>query len=216
MKKIILIGGIPRNGKTTLAKKISERLNVSTISTDTLEYIAYQYIPEDKIDNFFPKNLLRRKTDYNNDRMYSEFSAEEISESYIKQSDTVSKAIKALVEHSSQVGIGFVIEGYHLTPKLIKELKENKEYGKYIESIILINTNPEEIVERSISSDTEKDWLRDQTEDENTYEKVGSMLNLYSNKLKQESEKEDIEVIDTGNDFQQKIIEAFEYLIKQP
>jgi 2-phosphoglycerate kinase len=211
MTRIILIGGTPRCGKTTLAQKLSKELGIPWISTDALESIAHGYVPEDKVNTLFPKAVLRKETNLSNDEMYDTYSVEEIVDSYIKQADTTSRAIEILVEYAIKDDWDYIIEGYHVTPKLIAILsKDNPE----VSSIILVNSNSNESIERSINSDAKSDWLRDNTKNEATYTKIGEMIDLYSKKLSEDGKSLNIEVVDMGEDFQENFDNTFDSLMK--
>ena len=72
----------------------------------------------------------------------------------------------------------------------------------------------EEAVKRSIESNVKNDWLRDKTKKQETFVKITTMIEQYSKKLKQEAEEFNTSVIDIGEDFQGKLKEAYELLIK--
>ncbi len=209
MSKIILIGGPQRCGKTTLAQSVSKELNIPWITTSTLEAVVRRYTPIEQENELFPKSMLRKKTDGGNDNMYSTYSAEKIVESYFKQSDTVSDAIRGFVTHVSQQDWGYILEGYHVTPKLLAQIKSD---GLAVESIILINTNPNELINRSLSSKVTHDWLRDEISNKDNYTKIGEMITLYSNTLNKEAKKHGISVVDMGQDFQKSFSEVFDSL----
>jgi len=210
MSKIILIGGPQRCGKSTLAQKISKELNIPWITTSTLEAVIRQYTPDEQDNELFPKSMLRKKTEGGNDAMYSTYSKEEIVESYLKQSDTVSNAIQALVKHVTQQDWSYILEGYHITPKLVAQIKKE---GFNVESIILVNTNPDELINRSLLSKTKHDWVRDEISNKDNYTKIGEMITLYSNTLIKEADKYDVRIVDMGQDFQKNFNEVFESLI---
>src|SRR4051812_42769122 len=107
------IGGAPRTGKTTIAKSLAKELGVSWISTDTLESVISEYIPEEK----FPKNLIREETDQSNDVMYTQYSTDEIKFAYFKQAEAVQDTLMRFVECESQNGREYIFEGYHILPK---------------------------------------------------------------------------------------------------
>ncbi|MCH7730843.1 AAA family ATPase [Patescibacteria group bacterium] len=207
MSKIILIGGPPRCGKTTLAQKISKEIGIMWVSTDALDDIAQEYVSGDKKDSLFPKTALRIKSGGGNDEMYEAFSVESIVSAYRKQAETVHKAVESFVACANKEGWDYVIEGYHVTPKLISKLRAKS-------SVILISTKAEEVVKRSIESNVKNDWLRDKTKKQETFSKIATMIELYSTKLKQEAEEFNTNVIDIAGDFQGKLKEAFESLIK--
>ena len=56
--------------------------------------------------------------------------------------------------------------------------------------------------------------LRDKTEKQETFPKIVAMIDLYSEKLKQEAEEFNTNVIDVGEGFEGKLKEAFELLIR--
>jgi 2-phosphoglycerate kinase len=207
MSKIILIGGPQRCGKSTLAQAISKELNIPWVTTSTLEAVIRQYTLREQDNQLFPKSMLRKKEDGGNEAMYSKYSAEKIVESYLIQSDTASKGIQAFVKHINQQGWNYILEGYHITPELVEQIKKG---GINVDSIILINTNPNELIRRSLSSKTEHDWVRDEIRSEENYIKIGEMITLYSNKLMEEAKRYGVRVVDIGQDFQKSFNEVFE------
>ena len=211
MSKIILVGGPPRCGKTTLAQKISREIGIMWVSTDALDDIAQEYVSGDKKDSLFPKTALRIKSGGGNDEMYSTSSIGSIVSAYRKQAETVHKAIESFVVCANKEGWDYVIEGYHVTPKLISKLQAK---DLKVSSIILMSTNAEEAVTRSIESNVKNDWLRDKTKKQETFSKITTMIEQYSKKLKQEAEEFNTNVIDIGEDFQGKLKEAYELLVK--
>ena len=210
MSKIILIGGPQRCGKTTLARSVSKELNIPWISTSTLEAVIRRYTPVSQENELFPKSMLRKKADGGNDKMYATYTAEKIVESYLKQSETLSDAIRGFIKHVSQQDWDYILEGYHITPKLVTAIKED---GFNVDSIILVNTNPNELINRSLSSKVTHDWVRDEIRDKHNYTKIGDMITLYSNTLTNEAKKHGVRVIDMGQDFQKNFKEVFESLI---
>lgn len=141
--------------------------------------------------------------------MYSTYPVEKIVESYFKQADTVSDAIKAFVKHVNQQDWNYILEGYHITPQLVAEIKNE---GSDVESVILVNTNPDELINRSLSSKVKHDWVRDEISNKDNYTKIGEMITLYSNTLIKEAKKHDVRVVDMGQDFQKNFDEVFESL----
>ncbi len=207
MSKVILIGGTPRAGKTTLAQNISRELSIPWISADVLGAIARTYVSEDKIDSLFPVNKIRKETGGGNDDLYNAYSKEEIVSSYLKQGETIEKAVSVFVEYTISEGWDYVIEGYQITPKIMSELV--KTYPE-VSSVILINSNSNETLERSKASNVASDWVRDKTNSEETFEKIGEMFNHYSLRLLEQCAEHDVKAIDMSEDFESK----FESLLR--
>jgi len=208
MSKIILIGGTPRAGKTTLAQKISKELSIPWISADVLGAVARTYVSEDKIDSLFPVNKIRKETGGGNDDLYNTYSGEEIASFYLKQGETVEKAISVFVEYAIHEGWDYIIEGHQVAPKVISELA--KEYPE-VESVILVNTDSNEMLARSKTSNVKSDWLRDKTNSEETFEKIGQMINHYSLQLLEQCAAYNVKTVDMTEDFESK----FESLCKE-
>ena len=165
MSKIIMIGGPPRCAKTTLAKELAGKLNCSWISADAIDEMVKEYIDPDQIATLFPKTALRKKSGGGNDEMYSKFSVEEIVNAYQTQAETVSKAVKSLVRYAIKDDRDYVIEGYHVTPKLIADLTSKDEN---ISGLIVINSDGSSSVQKSMESNNSNDWLRDGTSQKET------------------------------------------------
>ena len=212
MSKIILIGGTPRSGKTTLARKLSQDLKVSWIPTDALESSVRQYVPEKEWDAQFPKTVLRKKTSRSNDGFYAELTTEEIVTNYRIQAKTLEKAIQAFISCAQADGFDYIIEGYHVTPELISKCTEANSENS---GLILVNTNSIESVTRSRNSDVKNDWVRDKTKEEDTYPKIAAMLNLYSEKLIRDAKFQKVTVIDVSGSYEDKLNDAFQYLNSQ-
>lgn len=206
-----MIGGPPRSGKTTLAQKVSKEMRIPWISTDAFDDIAKGYVSEADKDRLFPKTALRKKSGGGNDEMYATFRTEEIVDAYLRQAETVHSAVESFVLCANTEGWDYVIEGYHITPKLISRLSAENEN---LFSVILISTVGEEVVERSKQSNTKQDWLRDKTKNQETFGKVSDMVTLFSSKIKEEASKFNVKVIDTSDNFPERFKEAFDYLLK--
>lgn len=139
--------------------------------------------------------------------MYNAYSKEEIVSSYLKQGETIEKAVSVFVEYTISEGWDYVIEGYQITPKIMSELV--KTYPE-VSSVILINSNSNETLERSKASNVASDWVRDKTNSEETFEKIGEMFNHYSLRLLEQCAEHDVKAIDMSEDFESK----FESLLR--
>jgi 2-phosphoglycerate kinase len=207
--KLILIGGVPRTGKTTLAKQIATDLGISWMSTDTLESIAHSYTPEEQKDVRFPKSVMRRNTNRSNDEFYSTYSILEIIDAYEKQAETVGAAIETLAEYADKEDWGYVIEGYHVTPSLLAKLRE---IGITFTSVVLVNSDPAQAIERSRQSDVKSDWVRDNTQNDETYAKIAEGIQEHSQRLVEASKENEITCIDMSEDFEEKVVEVHKLL----
>ncbi len=204
---IYLIGGAPRCGKTTIAKKLSKKLQISWISADTIEGIVIISTPLKSIKKLFPKREVRRKTEQSNDLMYSQYSAKDIRDIYIKQAKSSWKAIDVIIKQEIKEGNDYIIEGHQVHPKLIDLLM--RKYGKKnICSLIVTRFNIDGIVKGCLKHKAKNDWFIQKTKNNQTFYKIAEMIKEYSNFLGKEAKKYKINVINVDVGFLNQINSA--------
>jgi len=207
---IYLIGGPPKCGKTTLAKKLSLTLKVPWISTDSLQAVVCAYTDKKNIPKKFPWSTIRKQTKKINDIAYNKYSSKQIISAYRTQAKTTFKAIEmmALCELTDKNDI--IIEGYHIEPQLTARLK--KKYGIKIKSIFLIKNDAKKFVRDIKKTSTPNDWIVKRTKNENIYNLIAKMICDYGKFFKDEAIKKHLKVIEMDNNFNKKISEAITYL----
>lgn len=210
MSRIILIGGPPRCGKTTLAQRVSRELSIPWISTDTFDDVVKEYVPAGERDKLFPKTALRRQSGGGNDEMYTQFSVQEVVTAYREQSETLYSAVTNFVDCAIKEGWDYVIEGYHITPELISRLQSERPN---ITGVIVTDSDGASAVKRSLESDVQEDWLRDKTQNNETYRKIALMVETYSVELNNEADRAGVEVKDLKDEWRSKQMEALNYLL---
>ncbi len=201
---IYLIGGPPRCGKTTLAKKVSAKLRIPWISADTLESIIVAHTPSEELDKKFPKNRMRRLTKQSNDEMYGRYSAKEISRAYIRQSKASWRAISMMVQVELHQGHDYVIEGHQVHPMLMNRLIE--KFGKKnVKAIVLSRSDADKIVQGCLKHKAKTDWFIQKTKNADTYKKIAVMIVEYGNFFQREADKYNIPVVETDTHFKKQI-----------
>lgn len=200
---IYLIGGSPRCGKTTIAKKLSQRLKIGWISVDTLESIVREYISNPEDEKLFPKNALRHVTSNSNDEMYSRFSYQKIANSYIKQGKTSWKAVSTFVEDSIKEGHDFIVEGHQIHPKLAYSLL--KQYPKEIKVYFLAKQDIQALVEGFTKNNAKNDWVIQKTKNPETFYQIAKMLCHFGKYILMEASKYKLPVYLMDKDFKEKI-----------
>jgi 2-phosphoglycerate kinase len=203
-----LIGGAPRNGKTIVAKQLSKELGIPWISTDTLESVVAEYIPEDKFYDFFPKNKLRKETNNSNDEMYSKYTSQEIANSYINQGKSLTQAIGAFIQSESHYDHSYILEGHHLQPSLVAELETKFK----IKSIFIGREDVNEINGAISQSQQKNDWVIVKTKDKSTFPKIATMLSEFSTFVRNEAKKYGYEYVSMEGDFNQMVEEVVKKL----
>lgn len=196
---IYLIGGSPRSGKTTLAKRLARRLRVGWVSVDTLEGIVREYTPRKELAKLFPKNVLRKKTNGRNDEMYTRYSDQEIVDAYIRQGKTSWKAIDAFVADCINESHDFILEGHQIHPQLIANLK--KYYPKNIQAIVLVKRDEALLIEGFEKNTAKSDWVVQKTKDKKIYIKIARMLSCFGERIEKEAKKVHVPVHRTDVQF---------------
>jgi 2-phosphoglycerate kinase len=200
---IYLIGGPPKCGKTTLAKKLSKTFGMPWVSTDTLQCVIKPYTNK---ESFLPSK--------NNDEKYARYSSAEIIEDYQRQAKTVYQAIEMFAVCEITDGNDFIIEGYHVEPELVAEL--NSKYPGKIKSVFLIKYDREKFVGDIKKSTTPNDWIIARTNNEETYQKIAEMICEYGKFFENEAKKYSFKVLNMDDDFDDRIKEAVDHLIPLP
>ncbi len=113
-RQIILIGGAPTVGKTSIAKLLSKHLGIPWISTDMIREIM-----RGTVDNEDYPNLLKYNS-YSAKEYLTNFSAEEIIKHQDAESEEVWVGVKALIDNSYPWK-SFIIEGVAIVPHFVKQ-----------------------------------------------------------------------------------------------
>lgn len=89
-RKVILIGGAPTTGKSTMASLLAKHFNLPWISTDQIRDVMRLVASREK----YPK--LFNPEGYNAEKFLTEFSAEEIARMEFEQGEAAWIGIKEL------------------------------------------------------------------------------------------------------------------------
>ncbi len=204
---IYLIGGAPRCGKTTTAKALSKELGVPWISTDTLESVVAQYVPDSESDALFPKTKMRRATNRDNDLMYSTFSPAEIADAYHVQGKSLWPAIIAFAQQESLYDHHYIFEGHHIHPELVSKLVGCANIRALFVGQSDLPTTIADITENK----SPNDWIRHESTSAETISKIAEMITLFSATLESEAAAQSATYI-SMDDYPTGIQRSFEYL----
>ena len=114
MGKVILIGGSPMTGKSTVAVAIASKLKYPCISTDDIG---------EALQTIAPLNPMQDK-DYRN--YYENTPLSQLSDDTLQYHKAVEPAIQRLIDIHSTWGNSIIIEGWALYPKCIQPLNSDK------------------------------------------------------------------------------------------
>lgn len=125
-RKIILIGGMPTVGKSTIAAQVAKRLDLPWISTDQIRTLMMT--TADKRD--YP--LLFNADGYTAETYLTAYTAEEIATQELEQSNEIWSTIQYFIDNDWVWRDGFVLEGINITPTLVQETYSAKENVKAV------------------------------------------------------------------------------------
>lgn len=210
---IYLIGGPPKCGKTTLAKKMSNKTGIPWVSSDTLQVVARAYVSKfaskRKMDKLYPHKAQRGKT---NDEIYSLLTPKQITNNYITQGKSSYDAIDMFSICEITDGNDYIIEGYHVTPTLAARLIS--KYGIYnFRVLFLVKSDIEKFVDNIEKSSTPNDWIIAKTKNEETFYKIAEMISVYSEHFMKKARKYKFKVIHMDDNFSGQIKKAMELLM---
>lgn len=187
-KKIILIGGAPTMGKSTLASILSKRLDIPWISTDQFREIMKTVARREDSPEIFSSD------GYTAEKFLAEFSAEEIVTKEMEQGREVWKGVKRFIDKDYVWEYGFIIEGVHILPHLVKKDFTGNEDVK---SVFLVDEDADRI--RKVVF-TRGLWDDAETYADDVKEKEVEWASLFSHKVKAEAEECGLPCIETKKD----------------
>lgn len=202
---IYLIGGAPRCGKTILSKQIAKQKGMSWLSTDKIRQMVVACTPRTQQEEKFPyiklQKAVRPYHDLNDNPPRILLNAE------IKESRSIWPSTRKLIEDLVESDEDFVIEGVHLMPTLIHQLKATPVW-KQIRLLYLVKTDMNDILTGFHKNTSKHDWLTGALSNKELLNKVARMVQTKSVYIAQQAKKFGFTVIDTGKDFEKKLESA--------
>ncbi|MCB0318183.1 MAG: hypothetical protein KDD56_05455, partial [Bdellovibrionales bacterium] len=134
MRRIILIGGAPTVGKSTLARSLSKKLDLPWISTDHLRTVMRAVAnPLDLPKLFTPES-------HSAEAFFDKFSAQEVVQIELDQGEAAWPGICEFIKLDYCWSEGFIIEGVNILPHLVaKNFKDSKE----VKAVFLVDGDRE-------------------------------------------------------------------------
>ena len=176
-KTIILIGGAPTTGKSTIGRLVAQHLGLPWISTDQIREIMRTVVKRKDLPKLFTPE------GYDAEKFLTEFSAEQIVKMEMEQGEAVWSAVKKLIEDDWVWENGFVVEGVNILPRLVA-----KDFGsnENVRSVFLVDEDGDRIRDVVFTRGL---WDGANTYSDDVKEKEVEWVLLFSHKLKEEAEK---------------------------
>ncbi|EKE24968.1 MAG: hypothetical protein ACD_5C00342G0006 [uncultured bacterium] len=210
---IYLIGGAPRCGKSILAKKLAKKLDVQFFQCDYLRPIIIAYTPKNEMDQKFPLVKMYDENGCDNNKLFKNFSPEELLQADIIEARTLWLGIKEFIKQKAVLGRDVIVEGVQLLPELVDEIKKEK-YVKDLKAVYLIKENEQKILE-GFKKNTQNDWLIQDSNSEETLLLAARMVCNDSEYFKKEAAKYGFEVFNSDEEFENVLDTALDFLINK-
>jgi 2-phosphoglycerate kinase len=115
-RRIILIGGMPTVGKSTIAQALSRHYDLPYISTDQIRVIM-----EGTVKDTSEYPLLFNEEGHTAESFLNNYTADEIATLEYNQADEVWPVIRNFIEHDWVWRQGMIVEGVNIVPHLVVE-----------------------------------------------------------------------------------------------
>lgn len=190
---IYLIGGAPRLGKSIVAKRLMAKLVVSWMSTDALRDVLYETADPERRTALFPF-----AEDFSADRWLRR-TTEEILKDQWHEGESMSKAIRAFVEHQADANEPFILEGVHILPELVGELQKDPKLNGQVRAMFIAGTDASVVQEGLRANKSPSDWLRGASDD--VRKAVVSFAVAFSEKVEAEATRFGLPIFERTRNF---------------
>jgi 2-phosphoglycerate kinase len=114
-KQIILIGGMPTAGKSTLAENLSKHLNLPWISSDQIGQVMRGVASKEQYPTLFTWE------NYDGFQYLNKYTADEIANNEFAKGEAVWPGVRKLIKEDYTWNDGFIIEGDDILPHLVAQ-----------------------------------------------------------------------------------------------
>lgn len=206
---IYIIGGSPRGGKTTLAQKLLEKTKIPYIQTDFLKFVLRPYFKGAEKEKMFPHDKRWKGLDL--DKYFLNCKKKEMLNIDIFEGKIIWPGVKLFISKMKEAKVDYIIEGVHLLPSLVKYFKDDPD----VKIVFLVKKNEEKIYQGLFKNKRKRDWIMDKTNNHETLRKFSQALSPYGPYFEKETAKYNFKLINTEDNFPEKINQALAYLTKK-
>lgn len=197
---IYLIGGPPRCGKTTLARKLSETSSIPYFSFDHLVSLITPYVAKDQVVERFPLRAALREAGFSNAAFYSKYCSREAVDLYLRQAESCWPGIESFLRYFLADEHDLILEGWQVLPRLLADNFAKTDRDR-LRSVFFIRHDRGKIVDGIKSDASKHNWAANNTNDERTYGSIAEMIVLFGETVEKEAVSCNLEVADTDQDF---------------
>ena len=201
---IYLIGGAPRLGKSILAKELMKKIEVPWVSTDALRTTFYEMADTAIRDERFP---FCRSNEGGS--MEERYSIPQMVEMQIKEADSMEVGIVAFVTHHFGVKDDLILEGVHLTPRIVEKLQQ-KILVDQLRVLYLASRDEETVFDGMKNNSSHFDWTAGASDD--MKRRTAQFVVAFSARICAEAAEHSLPVLTRSADFKQDIKTALKKL----
>ena len=211
---IYLIGGPPRCGKTTVARRLAGAVGCPWMQTDWLESAFSAYFSPGEYEPLRLDPGPNVPRDRRNDVVYSTFSAAEIIAYYRAMAERAWPGVRAIVEYALFDEEDVVIEGYHIDPALVRRFLAAADPGtaREVQTAFLVREDRADILASIRRGGHKNDWVLSKTRQEATFERIAEMIVQYGRAVWADAERAGFAVHSVDGDFDRQVARAVELL----
>lgn len=204
---IYLIGGPPRCGKTTVARRLAGVVGCPWVQTDYLETAFAASVPP----GAYAPHALDLGADVprgsHNDVLYATFSTAEIIARYRALARRAWPGVRAIVEYALFDEEDFIIEGYHIEPAVVRQFLATADPGnaEEVRAAFLIREDLGDILASVRRGGHKNDWVLTKTQQEATFERIARMIAQYSTIVRAEAERSGLPVFTVDGEFDRQV-----------
>ena len=116
-----------------------------------------------------------------------------------------------MIKHALQEDYDYILEGHHIHPVIVTEIKKKAGRGK-IRSAFITRYDIDRIVAGCMNNSSPRDWFRDETENYETMPKIAGMIREYSAHFEKQAKRYRHKVFNIDYSFHQGISKVVKYL----
>jgi 2-phosphoglycerate kinase len=195
---IYLIGGPPRTGKTTLAAALAQRTSCPYFSIDHIAQVIVPYIPEGEHAIRLPLRQARQETHFSNDLFYDKYSTDEAVDLYLRQAETSWPGIESFINYAVQDDHALILEGWQILPHRLREVTGHSDRMRIV---FLYKRSVADIAAGLMSHVAENDWVRKNTEKEDTFHAIARMISRFGALIERDATADGFRAVSTDQDF---------------
>lgn len=121
---LILLGGVPGSGKSTIATELANRLSIiRTQSTDMLREVMRALIPKRLSPALHSSSFSAGKA-MHHPAFVKENSSDALISGFNTQSDMVAVACEAIISRAINESVSVILEGVHMRPNMFRRYNE--------------------------------------------------------------------------------------------